>query len=124
MSHLDFSEDDLVDAMSTFSPTSSEVDAQSLAVKSPTRPSTPKPPVDLSSPATEEIGELRHAKFHISRFVVIQVESTLYRVPRALIENSEAYKDQIPPDETDGTLYVDGISTGEMEAFLDVSDAR
>ncbi|KIO18396.1 hypothetical protein M407DRAFT_31946 [Tulasnella calospora MUT 4182] len=84
MSPLDFSEDDLVDAMSSISPTGSEVD-----------------PVDQSL-----------------------VEHTLYHVPRALIQQSETYKDQIPHDDAGDALYVDGISTVEMEAFLDVSDAR
>ncbi|KAG9033877.1 hypothetical protein FS837_002323 [Tulasnella sp. UAMH 9824] len=124
MSHVDFSEDDLVDAMSSISPTSSEVDSQSLVAKSPSRPPTPPPPAEFINPETEEIVGLKHSNFYFSRFVIVQVESTLYRIPRPLMEHSEAYKDQIPSHDTGDPLYVDDISTREMEAFLDVSDSR
>ncbi|KAG8925056.1 hypothetical protein FRC00_004390 [Tulasnella sp. 408] len=124
MSHLDFSEDDLIEAMSSISPTGSDVDSQSLVPKSPTRPLTPPPPTEPIGTVAEEIEEMRHSKFYFSRFVTVQVESTLYHVPRPLMEHSETYKDQIPPPDSEGALYVDGISTREMEAFLDVSDSR
>ncbi|KAG8927354.1 hypothetical protein FRC00_002139 [Tulasnella sp. 408] len=124
MSHLDFSEDDLIEAMSSISPTGSDVDSQSLVPKSPTRHPTPSPTTESINAVAEEMVELRHSKFHFSRFVTVQVESTLYRVPRPLMEHSETYKDQIPPPDSEDALYVDGISTREMEAFLDLSDSR
>ncbi|KAG9036245.1 hypothetical protein FS837_001724 [Tulasnella sp. UAMH 9824] len=124
MSHLDFSEDDLVDAMSSSLPSGSEIDSQRLVNKSPTRPPTPKLPSDSIGPVTEEGSEGKHPKFHFSRCVVVQVENTLYRVSRALMESSETYKEQVYPEDTEEALYVDGVSPGEMEAFLDVSDAR
>lgn len=59
-----------------------------------------------------------------SRPLYLQVESTLYRVPYALIQQSDAFKEHIPEDDAGDALHVDGISPDEMEAFLDVSDAR
>ncbi|KIO18400.1 hypothetical protein M407DRAFT_31950 [Tulasnella calospora MUT 4182] len=124
MSHLDFCEGDLVDATSPISPTASEVVPQSLVFKSLTRPPTPNLLADSTNPLNEGIEFLKHPKLHFSCFVVVQVESALYRVPRALIQHSETYKDQVPQEDSDDALYVDGISTGEMEAFLDVWEAR
>lgn len=70
MSHLDFSEDDLIDAMSTVS-TTSEVESRN---QSPCPcPSTPKLPVDEITPVADAAKEWRHPKFYWSDFVDIQV---------------------------------------------------
>lgn len=78
MSHLDFSEDDLIEVMSSISHTGSDVDSQSLVpTESPTRPSTPPPPTESISAVAEEMTEWRHLKFHFSRFVTVQVSRPL-----------------------------------------------
>lgn len=70
MSHLDFSEDDLIDAMSTIS-TISEVDSRSL---SPCPcPATPKLPADETTQGADAVREWKHPKFYWSDFVDIQV---------------------------------------------------
>ncbi|KAG8940999.1 hypothetical protein FRC04_004855, partial [Tulasnella sp. 424] len=121
MSHLDFSEDDLIDAMSTIS-TISEVDSRSL---SPCPcPATPKLPADETAQGADAVREWKHPKFYWSDFVDIQVEGTLYRVPRVMMQQSETFKSNLSTENSVGALYVDGITTQEMEAFLDVSDAR
>ncbi|KIO33126.1 hypothetical protein M407DRAFT_17991 [Tulasnella calospora MUT 4182] len=122
MSHFDDSLDELDEAMSYVSTTFSEADAQSL---SPDRcPSTPKLPVGKNLLTGEANKEWKHPKFYLSDFVDTQVESMLYRVPRAVMQQSEIFKSNLPTDKSSNSLYVSGITAQEMEAFLDVSDAR
>ncbi|KIO17515.1 hypothetical protein M407DRAFT_32815 [Tulasnella calospora MUT 4182] len=120
MSHFDDSLDELDEVMSYVSTTFSEADAQCL---SPDRcPGTPKLPVgEITGEANKE---WKHPKFHFSDFVDIQVESMLYRVPRAVMQESEGFRSNLPTNKSSSSLYVSGITTQEMEAFLDVSDAR
>ncbi|KAG8906117.1 hypothetical protein FRC00_012835, partial [Tulasnella sp. 408] len=119
MSHLDDSLDEQDEVMSYVSTTFSEVDAQSL---SPAQvPGTPKLPVAENLSTSKE---WRHPKFYWSDFVDIQVESMLYRVPRAVLQQSEILESNLDADKASSALYVNGITAQEMEAFLDVSDAR
>ncbi|KAG8958485.1 hypothetical protein FRC00_002695 [Tulasnella sp. 408] len=48
----------------------------------------------------------------------------LYRVPRAILQQSEIFGSILQNYEASGSLYVNGITTQEMDAFLEVSDAR
>ncbi|KAG8909967.1 hypothetical protein FRC01_006620, partial [Tulasnella sp. 417] len=121
MSHLDDSLDELDEVMSYVSTTFSEVDAPSL---SPGQcPGTPKLPVGENVLVEEAKKEWRHPKFYLSDFVDIQVESMLYRVPRALMQQSDILKSNLPTNQS-SSLYVSDITAQEMEAFLDVWDAR
>ncbi|KAG9042599.1 hypothetical protein FS837_010657 [Tulasnella sp. UAMH 9824] len=85
---------------------------------------TPKLPARESLFTGEANKEWRHPKFFLSDFVDIQVESMLYRVPGALMQQSEIFKSSLPTSESSSSLYVNEITTQEMETFLDVADAR
>ncbi|KAG8944143.1 hypothetical protein FRC04_002181 [Tulasnella sp. 424] len=123
MSHIEFSEDDLIDAMSPISVASCEIDSQ-RPPQVHASPATLELPMDQAKPVSKVTEERTPAEFDFSRFVVVQVESVLYRVPYALIQQSDVLKKHIPGDDAGDALHVDGISPDEMEAFLDVSDAR
>ncbi|KIO17516.1 hypothetical protein M407DRAFT_32816 [Tulasnella calospora MUT 4182] len=122
MSHFDDSLDELDEVMSYVSTTFSEADAQSLSPRLCS--GTPKLPAGETLLSGEVNKEWRHPKFYWSDFVDIQVESMLYRVPRAVMQQSENFKTNLSTNKSPSSLYVDGITTQEMEAFLDVSDAR
>ncbi|KAG8999927.1 hypothetical protein FRB90_011913 [Tulasnella sp. 427] len=92
-------DDDLVDVMSSVSTTFSD--------SSPS-PATPKLQPDDSFSGFQEVEGVGDA---------------LYRVPRTLIQHAEALK-LLPVDRASGALCLHNITPKEMEAFLDVADAR
>lgn len=79
MSHIEFSEDDLIDAMSPISVVSCEVDSQSPP-QVHASPATPELPMDQVTPVSEVTEERTPVEFDFSRFVVVQV-LTYFRCP-------------------------------------------
>ncbi|KAG9019313.1 hypothetical protein FRB90_004026 [Tulasnella sp. 427] len=146
MSQLDFSEDDLVDVVSMPSTTTSGLDSTPDLTLSPEVTPVPDivstPSISASKPDSgptltvveehasspgvvpviiDQPTDWRDPRIYYSRLVSVQVEDTKYRVPYGLIQQSEAFGSQITADDV---LHVDGITTSEMEAFLQISDVR
>ncbi|KAG8914373.1 hypothetical protein FRC00_014150 [Tulasnella sp. 408] len=119
MSLLDFSEDDLLDALST---------ASTRADPTPTIPSPIHSPIDSS---LAPVQPMRSSRFYYSDMIEVHVRSgscATYSVPKALLPNSNpshpSSKATADTEIHGCPMILEGVSSTQMEAFLDVADTR
>ncbi|KAG8926577.1 hypothetical protein FRC00_002777 [Tulasnella sp. 408] len=122
MSDYDDSYSEPDEVMSYVSTTFSEADVRSLST-GPGLGTLTSPVGQYPVPGEANKGQ-KHPKYYLSNFVNIQVKNMLYRVPHTILQQSEIFGTNLHKYEASGALDVKGITTQEMEAFLDVSDAR
>ncbi|KAG8944142.1 hypothetical protein FRC04_002180 [Tulasnella sp. 424] len=111
MSHLDVSQEELLDAMSSIIP----IFTESVETASP--PLNPFP--SFQNP-TEGV---KHPEFYFGDFIDVHVEHMVYSFPSALIESS-ILKRRVKGLKGNDRLVLEGMSPSKVQAFLEVADAR
>ncbi|KAG8944141.1 hypothetical protein FRC04_002179 [Tulasnella sp. 424] len=111
MSQLDFSEGEHLDAMSSISTTWTDSTG------------TASPPLNPAASLQNSTEGKKHPTFYFSDFINVQVEHMVYSFPSALI-NSSNLKETVKGLRGNEYLSLEGIPHHEVQAFLDVADAR
>ncbi|KAG8919085.1 hypothetical protein FRC01_001482 [Tulasnella sp. 417] len=121
MSHLDFSEDDIIDSLSTCS--------------NRTEPPPVRPPAGAASPTNSSLDPIQYArssKFYYADLIEVSVRSGRpvgYLVPAAFLQLSttshfEPLNENVSMKNSGRSLMLERVSSTQMEAFLEVAYMR